>query len=91
MELHYSVSVRDKDNNLYLNSKGSKIYHFKFIDEENSPELVQLICENECDNYQSITGSENINIDVRKLNSLTKTYQLLYSYYGAEKRFVKHD
>jgi hypothetical protein len=90
-KLYYYVTVRDKEGNLYKTDKGLKVLDFRFEDTEENESLVQLICEQEAAKYKAITGSENIDIEVRKDNNYLKVKQLVYSYYAREKRFVKHD
>lgn len=90
-KLHYTVEVRDKDFKLYKDSRGFKVTGFTFEDKERDENLVESICRNAFVRYQAICkeGSE-INIEVRYFNESTKTYPLLYSFYGEENKFIKH-
>ena len=90
-KLHYTVEVRDKDFKLYKDSRGLNVTGFTFEDEEISETLAETVCKTEFRKYQAVCkeGSE-INIEVRYFNEVTKTYPLLYSFYGGENKFVKH-
>ena len=91
-QLFYSIEVRDKEGKLYTTkSSGRKIKGFKFEDKEQDENLIHFICKETFEEYQAICkeGSQ-INIDVRYHNVFTKTYPLLYSFYGENQKFVKH-
>lgn len=91
--LYYDIELRDKDGNLYRTTTGRKLTmgSFKFTDSNDNESIVFLICKNTAENYEAVCkeGTE-VNIDVRTYNGITKTYPIAYSYYGKEKRFVKH-
>ena len=90
-KLHYTVEVRDKDFKLYKDSRGLNVVGFEFEEDERPTDLVQSICEYTFRKFQAVCkeGSE-INIEVSYFNEDTKTYPLLYSFYGGENKFVKH-
>jgi hypothetical protein len=90
-KLHYTVEVRDKDFKLYTNNKGFKVHSFNFEEKEQDEDLVHLVCQHTYSDYKAVCkeGSE-INIEVKYFNDDTKTYPLLYSFYGAENKFIKH-
>ena len=52
---------------------------------ENSDVEKQLI-----DVAKKYEGKPDLNIDVRYLNTITKTWSLLYRYYPTEQKFIKH-
>ena len=90
--LHFRVEVRDKDGSLYKDMNGNNITSVCDVEGSNfGEELTQFTCENMVEKFESFCkeGSK-INIEVRYFDSITETYPSLYSYYGAEKRFVKH-
>lgn len=90
-QLFYSIEVRDKEGKLYKTESGAKVLNFKFEDNKTDVEIVEAICRKEFDNYQAICkeGSQ-IDITVSYFNSFSKTYSVLYSFYGENKRFIKH-
>lgn len=90
-KLHYTVEVRDKDFKLYKDSRGLNVMGFTFEEEEQDENLVHLICQYNFKKYQAVCkeGSD-INIEVRYFNEITKTYPLLYSFYGGENKFIEH-
>lgn len=91
-KLHYTVEVRDKDFKFYrTENTGRKVIKFEFEDTEQDENLVNLICQHTFRDYQAVCkeGSD-INIEVRYFNESTKTYPLLYSFYGEENKFIKH-
>ena len=91
-KLHYTVEVRDKEGKLYTTkSSERKIKGFKFEDKEQDENLVHFICKETFEAYQAICkeGSQ-INITVSYFNSFSSSYSLLYSFYGAENKFIKH-
>ena len=90
-QLFYSIEVRDKEGKLYTNSLGNKVIPFRLEDKEVECNKVQSICEELYSDYQAVCkeGSQ-INIDVRYHNVFTKTYSLLYSFYGENQKFIKH-
>ena len=91
-ELILTVEVRDKDGKLYKDMNGNNITSVCDVEGSNfGEELTQFACENIVEKFEAFCkeGSK-INIEVRYFDSITKTYPLLYSYYGAEKRFIKY-
>lgn len=90
----FYVNVRDKEGNRYKDSEDNKILEFKFCEEFNDG-VNDSFFERECRRYhrrfKAISPESDISIDVRDYNSLTQTWPSLYSFYGAENRFVKHD
>jgi hypothetical protein len=93
MTLHYTVEIRNKEGKRYLTKNGNKIIKLaEFTSEEKDENLVHLVCEYEVDKFKSVCkeGSQ-IDVEVRYYNKFIETYPLLYSYYGDEKRFVKHN
>lgn len=86
----YTIEVRDKNNKLYKDKNGKRVIKFSFEDSETNESLIHLICEDTFNKYNALTGSKNIYINVSELSNLTGTYSSRYSFYGAEKRFVKH-
>lgn len=90
--LHFTVEVRDKDGNLYKDSEGNRIVTVCDLElADYGEDFVQIACVKTVKKFESVCkeGSK-INIEVRYFDSITNTYPTLYSYYGAEKRFVKH-
>jgi len=89
---YYEIELRDKYGNLYKTSDGKKLpmRAFQFKD-QTQKEFIPLVCRHTAENYKAICkeGTE-VNIEVRTYSELTKTYPIAYSYYGKEKRFVKH-
>jgi len=89
--LKYYITVRDKNGKLYKTEKGNKVSEFKFEDKESDENLIHLICLNTFEQYKTICKKGSIiDIEVRYFNELTRSYPLLYSFYGAENRFIKH-
>jgi len=90
MNLNFNIEVKDQDNEFYRDKNGNKVINsFSFDLELSSDELVKRICTGQYNAYNAITGSENINIEVRAFNAYTRTCPIIYSYYGKENRFVK--
>lgn len=91
-ELTLTVEVRDKDGKLYKDVGDNPIVKlFQTTCKDYGEELTQITCENMVRKLEAVCreGSK-INIEVRYLDEVTNTYPLLYSYYGAEKRFIKY-
>lgn len=90
-QLFYSIEVRDKEGKLYKTESGGKVHHFKFELVGNEENIIKAVCKETFEEYQAICkeGSQ-INIDVRYHNVFTKTYPLLYSFYGENQKFIKH-
>lgn len=90
-QLFYSIEVRDKEGKRYKDSEGHSIQDFKFEEQERDETLVSIICTHTFEKYQAICkeGSQ-INITVSYFNSFSSSYSLLYSFYGAENKFIKH-
>ena len=88
--LYYSVTVRDKDGKLYKNNVGQKVLDFRFEDNTHE-DFVELVCRQTYLDYKAICKEGSIiDIEVRSFNTSTKTYSLLYSFYGAENRFIRY-
>ena len=91
-KLIIEVEVRDVNGKLYKDKNGNKITSVaRFEIDDYGEELVGITCEHIAENFKAICreGSK-VNIDVMYYDSVTNTYPFIYSYYGAEKRFVKH-
>lgn len=90
-KLHFSVIIRDKEGKLYKNSRGLNVTSFHFEEDERDADRVERKCKSEFLDYQAICkeGSQ-IDIEVRYFNELSRTYPLLYSFYGAENKLIKH-
>jgi len=87
----YYIDCRDADNKPFVKSNGRMVGEIRIEREYFNPYIVEKDCEDYCTDFQALTKCDNVNIDVRYFNDNSKTYPLLYSYYGREKRFVKHD
>jgi len=90
---HYNIELRDKDGKFYLDSKGNKLTlnTFRFVDHTNNENLIELICRDTFDNYKAICKEgTDINIEIRVFNKISNSFMLLYSFYGAENKFIKH-
>ena len=89
---YYDVELRDKDGKLYNLPNGKKVAlrTFQFTD-TTIKEFIPLVCKSTAENYEAVCkeGTE-VNIEVRTYSELTKTYPVMYSYYGKEKLFVQH-
>ena len=91
-ELIITVEVRDKDGKLYKDVGDNPIVNvFQATCKDYGEGLTQIACEHLVKKFEAVCkeGSK-INIEIRYLDEVTNTYPLLYSYYGAEKRFIKH-
>lgn len=91
-KLFYQVLVRDVNGKLYKDSKGLHVTSFLTIEDERDDTGVEKGCRNLFENYTAVCkeGSQ-IDIEVRYFNKLTENYALLYSFYGAENKFIKHN
>lgn len=89
--LHYSVEVRDNNGKLYKTDKGTKVLNFTFEDDLVNEPFAEAICRNEYEKYKAICKENSIiDIEVKLLDEISFTYSLLYSFYGAENKFIKH-
>lgn len=90
-KLHYSVIIRNVNGKLCKDSRGLNVTSFLFEEDERDADMVERRCKTEFRDYQAVCkeGSQ-IDIEVRYFNEFTKTYPLLYSFYGTENKFVKH-
>jgi hypothetical protein len=91
-KLGFRVEIRDKDGNLYKDSEGNSITSVCDLDvADYGEDLTQFFCENIVKKFEAFCkeGSK-INIEVSYFDEISGGYPSLYSYYGAEKRFVKH-
>lgn len=83
--LRYSITIRDKNSKLYKTEKGINVLDFNFEDKESDENIIHLICLNTFEKYKAICKKGSIiDIEVRYFNELTRSYPLLYSFYGAE-------
>lgn len=91
-ELIVIVEVRDKNGNLYKNNEDSPITKlFQTTLEDYGEELTHIACEHIVKNLETVCkeGSK-INLSVVYKDSISGNFSTLYSYYGAEKKFIKH-
>jgi hypothetical protein len=90
--LHFSVTVRQTNGKLFQHKDGGGVGPFQF--QKNLGYEATMAIESWCKQYtkdfEAITGSNNINVEVSEFDSISRTYPSLYSYYGKEERFVKH-
>ncbi len=90
-KLFYSIEVRNKDSKPYKTSTGQKVIDFTFEDDISNEPFVEVICRNEFAKYQAVCKEGSlIDIEVRLIDEISNTYSVLYSFYGAENKFVKH-
>jgi len=90
-DLVYYIECRDKDNKPHVKNNGQKVGAIKIEREFLNVHLIEKDCEEYYTDFQTLTNSDNILIDVRQFNEYSKTYELMFSYYGREKRFIKYD
>lgn len=89
----YNIQLRDSSDKLFKDSSGTSISNSRisFDDSEEDSNLIEMICKDTADIYQSITpDGTKINISVLSFNNISNTYMCMYSYYHEEKRFIKH-
>lgn len=88
---YYDIELRDKDGKLYESSRGKITSRtFQFTD-ETQEEFIHLVCQRTAENYKAVCKEgTDVNIEVRTYSDLTKTYPIVYSFYGAENKFVKY-
>jgi len=90
----FYVDVLDKEGNRYRDSEFKKVLEFEFREEFNDgagDDTFERECRRYYRRFKAISPESNISVEVRDYNSFTQTWPLLYSFYGAENRFVKHD
>lgn len=89
---YYNIELRDKHGNLYVNESGSKLASntFQFTD-KTQESFIELVCQRTAENYKTVCkeGTE-VNIEVLTFDSISYTYSVAYSFYGAENKFIKH-
>lgn len=89
-QLHIRIEVRNNDGTIIRDSNGSKQTDLSYntgIDERQIEHEVRYIHNT----LKAWMPTNKIDIEVSQLNEDTRTYNLLYSFYGNENRFVKHD
>jgi len=91
-KLHYRIEIRDCNGKPYKTDKGSKILSFDFTGEEEDETIIHLICQRTFEDYKAVCKENSqINIEVTYFNDISKTFCCLYSFYGGENKFIKHD
>jgi len=90
-KLFYEIEVRDRYGYLYKKEDGHKVTSFKFEEKEQDENLIHLVCQHQYNKYKAVCKEGSlIEITVRYHNTLVGVYSLLYSFYGAENKFIKH-
>lgn len=91
-KLYLDVQVRDSLGKLYKNKDGNNVAKLAQLQcSDYGDDITQLTCENISKNFEAVCkeGSQ-IYIDVMYHDSISDTYPIIYSFYGAENKFVKH-
>lgn len=91
-KIYFAVEVRDAEGNLYLDEDGSRLTSIEMFETgDYGFDIMGIACEGIVKKFKAICkeGSK-INIHISYKDSISSTYTTLYSYYGAEKRFIKH-
>ncbi len=89
--LFYSIQIRDKNGKQYKTEKGNKVFDFTFEDTTQDETIINMICKSTYNNYKAVCKEGSIiDIEVRYFNVISNTYSLLFSFYGAENKFIKH-
>jgi len=82
------VEIGKKDGAKFYTKDGSKVPHIQF--QETIYRDFEVYCSRLFRQFEAISDTDNINISVMYFSEMTKTYPVLYSYYGKEKRFITH-
>lgn len=89
--LNYTVEIRDKEGKIPLDFSRNKVdNYFTHKTHELSEYKVKQHCESLFDSYNDTWRTVNINIEVTVWSEISSCFMTLYSFYGAEKRFIKH-
>ena len=85
-----SVEVRDINGKIFEDQKGIKVPSINFeITVNNWPQL-EFQLKTLCRQFQTLLPTSDINLSAGVNNSIGGTVMNMASYYGSEKRFVRH-
>jgi hypothetical protein len=91
-KLFIDVQIRDAKGKLYKDRDGNPIARIAKLEiNNNGEEMIKSFCQQTSKNFEAISkeGSK-VHIDVMYYDSISDTYPIIYSFYGAENKFVKH-
>ena len=84
------VTVKDPEGKFYRDCINNRAGIFNFKAEVKNDCEAKYICEDNFRNFNALTQSKNIMVEISTLHRISGTYMVMYSYYGSEKRFIKH-
>jgi len=84
------VQIRDSWGDIFTDSDGNKVTSIK-LEKTINPLFLDTMLKRLYKDFQAITPEgSRINIEVYLPNTISGTWMNMASYYGSEKRFVKH-
>jgi len=91
--VHLSTQVRDSNNKIYTDANGNNQDRFDTTLDVgiNAAMAIEKECIRIFNFMEAISTSNKIIISVMIHDSISGTYPVYYSYYGSEKRFIKHN
>ena len=90
-KLYLDIQVRDSLGKLYKRESGEIVYSFRLEIFDLGDSVTKSQCKETFENFKAVSkeGSQ-VHIDVMYYDSISDIYPVIYSFYGAENKFVKH-
>lgn len=84
------VAPRDVNGKIYQDNKGIKVPNISFEITVHTYKQLEFQLARLCRQFQTLLPDADINLSAGVHNSISNTIMNMASYYGCEKRFVKH-
>lgn len=85
-----NAEIRDTNLKVIVGAEGKRVFGFKLESVNIESKDLEKHLTNTYKDLQVLMPNHKINVDASVLNGISGTYMVMASYYGEEKRFVKH-
>ena len=84
------IEVRDSNGKIIFDERGFKFTSLQIDSSVTNESLLERQMVHICETLKVWMPQNKIDIQASVLNSISGTWMCMYSYYGSEKRFIKH-
>ena len=92
---YIEIEIRNQDGSVIRDEEGNKVLSLNHTtsltaEGEDMTETVKAMFDYEYRKLRAFMPTHKINISASVFNTISGSFMLMYSFYGDEKRFVKH-
>ena len=84
------IEVRDENDKIIKDNRGFKFTSISIDTSITDDKLLERQMYQLCETLKVWMPQNKINISASVFNTISGTWMIMYSYYGNEKRFIKH-